>query len=284
VIAAVAPSSRWRPDRLAEGLALAKDAGLEIREVGTDAPPHRYFAATDANRLRSLAHALTAPEFDAVWAVRGGFGVTRMIEQIPWSALDGRTLMGFSDLTPLLHAYWRRVGGRAIHGPVLHSLSITDPGDRAQAFEMVRADMDQDWSGDTVQAGDAQGPLIGGNLCMLATSCGTPYQVNARGCILALEEVGEPLYRVDRSLQQLKASGALDGVRAVTLGEFSGLLKGEAEHLGRVVKEHLPSTPILQGLPFGHGSRNRAWRIGAEATLQGSTLRIAGAGAEPLTG
>ena len=108
---------------------------------------------------------------------------------------------------------------------------------------------------------------------MLASLCGTPWQLEARGCILLLEEVGEPPYRVDRMLQQLKSAGCLDGVVGVVVGSFSGFEAGDGADWGlRELVCEAVETPVLGGLPVGHGTENHAFVYGAPARIEGDRL------------
>ena len=102
---------------------------------------------------------------------------------------------------------------------------------------------------------------MGGNLCVLTSLCGTADALQAEGCILLLEDIGEPAYKVDRMLNQLRLSGCLEGVVGVALGEF-----GEVEGLLDILREHV-DVPLAWGLPVGHGDRNVPWRYGARAVL-----------------
>jgi muramoyltetrapeptide carboxypeptidase len=126
--------------------------------------------------------------------------------------------------------------------------------------------------------GSAEGPLVGGNLTLLASLCGTRHQLDARGAILVLEDFAEAPYRIDRMLQQLRSARALDGIHGVVLGDFVKCdpPAGATWGLRDVLLDHLGSlgVPVLAGLPIGHGERNRAFVWGARARLHGPTLSV----------
>jgi muramoyltetrapeptide carboxypeptidase len=132
------------------------------------------------------------------------------------------------------------------------------------------------WRGRSLCGGEAFGPLVGGNLCTFASLAGTPHALRAPGAVLLLEEVGERPYRVDRLLNQLLRSGALEGVRAVVLGGFVGCAEpGEPGWSAeQVAAEGLAElgVPVLAGLPVGHGAENHAFPWGVDARLVGSEL------------
>ena len=108
---------------------------------------------------------------------------------------------------------------------------------------------------------------------MLASLCGTPWQLNAEGCILVLEEVGEAPYRVDRLLQQLKDAGVFQGVRGVAVGSFQGFSSPDGAHwaLSDLVCEAV-DVPVIGELPIGHGTENRAFVFGALGCIDGDRL------------
>lgn len=276
-IAVVAPSGVHGIERFQAGLAILREAGLDPRPLPGLLRPERYLAAPDEHRLAQLHEALTAPGYAAVWAARGGYGLTRLIDRLERTGLPPRPVLGFSDLTALFAALHRAGAGPCIHAPVVHSLKGTDEASRAHLFDLLAGRPVAPLHGETWADGAATGPLLGGNLCLLAALCGTPQQLDVRGAILVLEDLAEPPYRIDRMLQQLRASGALDGVAGFALGQFDRCAPPVSatwtlrdvflDHLGR------GDVPVVAGLPIGHGPANRAFPWGARATLEAGSLR-----------
>jgi len=123
-----------------------------------------------------------------------------------------------------------------------------------------------------------EGPVVGGNLCMLASLAGTPWALNTDGAILVLEDVGEPPYKLDRMITQLQLSGALSGVQAVVLGHFTGCSAPEDAdwRLQDLLVDLLEplGVPIWSGLPVGHGSENHPWYHGGRGHLSDGGLRV----------
>ena len=275
-IAVVAPSHAYNPAQLDAGLAIARAAGHNLVLLDDIHTPHRYFAHTDERRLATLTAALTSPEFGAVWAVRGGSGVTRLLPRLPWARIPPRPVIGFSDLTPLLDAMAARTSAIGVHGPVLHSLAATAEADQQALFALLAGAPTPPLRGEVWAAGHARGPLRGGNLTLLAATCGTPFQCRAQGAILLLEDIGETPYRLDRSLQQLLGAGVFDGVAGIALGSWDGCAApaGSAWKLEDMLAEVLLplGVPILAGLPCGHGYRNQAVLIGADSEIVGDQL------------
>lgn len=277
-IAVVAPASAFDPERLDAGLTLLRAMGYDPRPLPGLLAPVRSLAASDETRLAHLTAALADPEWAAVWAVRGGFGLTRILDRLPWERLPARPILGFSDLTPLLDAAAARLGSDAIHGPVVHSLPTTDEASIEWLDRLLQGAPLPPLPGEVWVEGRGEGPLVGGNLCMLAATCGTPFQVDTRGAILVIEEIGEAAYRVDRLLTQLRGAGLLDALAGVAVGELLGCdaPPGAGWAVTDVLRDHLLGlgVPVLTGLPIGHGPANRAFRVRGPGRIAAGALHL----------
>jgi muramoyltetrapeptide carboxypeptidase len=249
------------------GAARLERLGFRVRYEERIFQSHRYLAGDDGARAEELMRCFEDPGVAGILALRGGYGSARLLSRIDPARLRGRekVFMGFSDLTTL-HLYFRRTfGWVTFHGPMatspfLYSLSgeeerhlvslLTDPEYRPRlSFEGVEA-----WSG-----GVAEGPLIGGCLSLVVASLGTPYEIQTEGCILLLEDLGEPPYRLDRMLTHLRLAGKLEGLAGILLGSFEGSQSEDASYTADdVLKEALLplGIPVLAHLPCGHGPRN----------------------------
>ena len=269
-IGVFAPSHRFDAAKLAAGKEIAASWGLELVDAPHLHAAHRYLAGTDEERRAGLAWALGDASLDAAWLVRGGSGLARLLDGLDWRAVADRPVIGFSDATSLLAALWQRAGVSGVHGPVLHSLASSDAPSQVALRTLLLGGPRHDWGGLSLLPGEAEGPLVGGNVCVLATLCGTPDQLDARGAILVLEEVGEHPYRVDRSLQQLRRAGCLEGVLGVVVGELSPAHPDHAD----ILRETFGGlgVPVMTGAPVGHGARNHAFRIGERARLADGVL------------
>lgn len=303
--AATSPAGTPRFPRLAPGAriavvapagALAADAPdpdegcASLRALGYEPVPaphlrarHRYTAGRTDERADDLRWALLDPRIDAVWFVRGGYGTARLLGALPWDRLDGRPVLGFSDATALLAALWANAR-RAVHGPMVQRLPLLDEQSRAALEALVQRGERATLPGRLVHAPAANereispvtGPVVGGNLTVLASLAGTPWALRAAGCILVLEDTGERPYRLDRSLAQLQESGALDGVRAVALGTFDRCGADAAELEPLLVELLAPlGVPIASGLPVGHDGPNLAWVHGAPGRLDAHGVTFA---------
>lgn len=259
-----APSGAFDPERLAGGMALARSWGLELVEAPNLRARHRYLAGTDAQRLADLQWALSAPDLDACWMARGGYGITRLLDRVDWGAVADRPMIGFSDGTALLVALRQRAGVAGVHGPVLHSLAdLTSRSSQEALRSLLFGGTPADLGGE----GDAvEGPLVGGNLCVLADLCGTPDQLDASGCALLLEDIGEPAYKLDRMLRHLLRAGVFEGVTGVVVGQLTSCRAPEgADYTAQdVVLEALRElgVPLRWDARVGHGRLNRAFVYG----------------------
>jgi len=280
-IALVAPAAPYDTDELQRGVERLRSLGFEAGYGREHRPPGHLVTATVRERLEELHDAFADPDVAAVMAIRGGYGVLPLLDGIDWELLAAhpKLLMGLSDITPLLNGMVDRSGVTSLHGPVAVGLggrvddesvdrlvrAMTADGD----LEPLSADGSvEDWC---LSPGAARGRVCGGNLSMIAATLGTPFQVRADGCILLLEDVGEPPYRIHRLLTQLRLAGVLDRCAGIGLGELVGCdpPDGVVYSLRDVVRDvfaDLP-LPVLWGLPFGHGSRCHAFPIGACAVL-----------------
>ena len=280
-VAVVALSSPVPEDRLDAGLAVLRGWGLEVVEapgLRDRHPDLPYLAGSDEARAEAFVAAWTDPSVRAVLVGRGGYGVPRMLDRLDWDALRAagpRTLVGFSDVTPLLHAVVANLGHAAVHGP-----AVTGIGDGSDASRDSVRDLLVGPAGERVVArgldvlvpGDAEGPLVGGNVALLAACPGD--LLPARGAVVVLEDVDESPHRLDRTLTTLLRTGWLDGAVAVVLGDFTRC--GDPAVVRALLLDRLGAlgVPLVAGAPIGHGEPNVAVPIGALAHLDGSTLSV----------
>jgi muramoyltetrapeptide carboxypeptidase len=234
-----------------------------------------YLAGDDDERLSGLEWVLDRG-VRVVIALRGGFGSTRLLSRLPWSRLteDGVTFVGFSDLTAVMNPLVSRGGAIQVHGPMVTG-GVGDPrnGGRLRSLlsgHLVGKPLFRIPDPSVVTPGRVRGPSMGGNLSLLCALQGTPFAPDLDGCILFLEDVNEPLYRLDRMLTHLVCSGTLQRVKALISGSLRGCrpAAGRSERWRKLVAGAVPSgVPVVVDLPFGHGSVNQAFPIGATIEL-----------------
>ncbi|MDR7335435.1 LD-carboxypeptidase [Roseateles asaccharophilus] len=274
-IAVIAPAGPPKPGRLEPVPGWLRERGYEATLLPScfGPPPLDFLAAPDAVRLADVHTAFSAPNFDAVLALRGGSGCIRLLDAIDLDLLAAsrKLLIGYSDLT-VLHALRTRAGIPSLHAPMPAS-DWGLPGAQADTDALFHR-LDTGWrAGDVVgradrhpltRGGSARGRLIGGNLAMFCALLGTPYLPDLDGGLLFIEDISEEPYRVDRMLSQLRLAGALDRIAGLLVGSFSG-----AESSDAVLADHLPRLrcPVLAGWPSGHGQPNRPLPLGVIAEM-----------------
>lgn len=281
-IALVAPAGPLRPERIERSAERCRSLGLEPVVYPSAGRRHRFLAGTDEERLADLQAAFDDPGVDGVWALRGGYGTQRILDRLDLDRQrrDPVPFIGFSDNTTI-HARHASLGVVSFHGP--HPGGDFPP-ETEEAFRRVLFRAEPPGAlprrkGDprprAIVEGRVEAPLVGGNLALLASLCGTPDQVDARGRILFMEEVGEAAYRVDRMLLQLVRSGVLEGVAGLALGRFVGA--GDEDHpVGEVLTEVAGriGVPTVADLPFGHVEHNWTLPVGAAALLDGDAAEL----------
>ncbi len=286
-VALVSPSGPLR------GESDVADAEVHVRSFGYE--PVRgahvlarsgYLAGTDDVRLHDLQWALDDPAIDAVWCVRGGYGMTRIVDRVSFAAFTERPkpVIGYSDVTALHAAVAAQVGVVTFHAhtaraglPVMSAASLrsalTQQGQPCGVWNEALS----------VRAGRVSGRLAGGNLALLAALCGTPNALCADGAIVILEDLNEAAYRVDRMLRQLEQCGALRGIVGLAVGQFTMVPADEnpdaltIEELIADLADRL-QVPCLSNLPIGHIADQWTVPLGAQATLDVElrSLHVAG--------
>jgi muramoyltetrapeptide carboxypeptidase len=276
----VAPSGPVRAERIADGLALLSGWGLEV-VLGADVyARHGYLAGTDGQRGASLSAALADPGVRGVICARGGYGVQRIVDRLDFDAVarDPKLVLGFSDITALHLALWRGARLAGVHGPVLTQLTGDFPAASVESLRtaimderpaVLARDPGAETGPVTVPGPVATGTLLGGNLCLLAATLGTPDFPALDGAVLLVEEVEEPPYKIDRMLTQLRRAGVLRGLAGIALGQFTRCEDEWPMSIVEVLTDRLGDlgVPVLGGLPVGHGEGALTVPVGVPATL-----------------
>ncbi len=248
---------------------------------------HAYFAGTDAERVRDLNAALRDETVDAVWFVRGGYGAMRLLRDIDYRALKSNPcpLIGFSDITAIHSAVHRECGIVSFHGPTARGrLSEFSRNHLLRAVAGHEDSCGAAASGRVIRSGRASGRLAGGNLSLIAALMGTPWSIDFDGAILVIEDIDERVYRVDRMLQQLLLSGALNRCAGIVAGDFrppAGEVQDTYRTVDDVIAEvaHAAGVPCFSGAPFGHITDQWTIPLGslAEMDTANCSLHVTGA-------
>ncbi len=271
-VAVVLPAGPVEPDALDTGVAWLKTRYDPIG-IGENPARHGYFAGTDEHRLAALQDALDNDNVRAVFAGRGGYGTTRILDRLNLDSLvrSPKWIVGSSDLTALLTQLYAAHGIPTIHGPMVFKFAQAHEHDLKVLIDLLEG---RPWTPppdlEAQCPGKATGPFIGGNLTMLAHLMGTLPPCFAKGAILFLEDIGEQPYRLDRCITQLRRAGVLDSIAGIVLGAFTDCQNGPD---GLTARDVLADTldglgiPIATGYPAAHGNRNYPFIHGQKVTL-----------------
>jgi muramoyltetrapeptide carboxypeptidase len=265
-------------DAVLRGLDRLREQGILVHNYYDHAQVHQRFGASDEGRLAQFNAAVADPEVQVVMALRGAYGMTRLLPHIDYEALaaSGKIFVGYSDVTALHMALMAKAGAISYAGPM-----VCDDISAEQWDEFTLADFWRCLAGPThTITGEAagnpcievEGTIWGGNLVMLVSLLGTEYFPRIDGGILFLEDVAEHPFRVERMMLQLMHAGVLARQKAVVLGDFSRYKLGPNDNgydfdgMLAYLRKTLP-VPVLTGLPFGHIPRRATIPFGAQARL-----------------
>jgi muramoyltetrapeptide carboxypeptidase len=294
-VAIVAPASPPPdPANIDRGMAGLEGLGFKVK-----LPPHLrrrwgFLAGTDRERAGDLMRMFADPEVKAIFCLRGGYGAGRLLSRLDYGMIrrNPKIFVGYSDITALHCALLIHAGLVSFHGPMANSdlakpkvpeftlqgllrtlMNASAPGSICQGLK--------DNGVTVIRRGKASGRLLGGNLSLLCTTMGTPYQPVFKGRILVLEDVDEVPFRFDRMLTHLMNAGVLQEVAGVAVGINANCVERKKPEDGKpkkpeyrqtvedVLKERLRplEVPIVIGLPFGHIPEIATLPLGVEATL-----------------
>jgi muramoyltetrapeptide carboxypeptidase len=248
-----------------------------------------YLAGSDRERASDLMRMFTDKKVNAVLCVRGGYGTARLLPLLDYRAIraNAKIFVGYSDITSLHCAFLTNAGLVSFHGPMLNSdFALSElPDFTVQSFLRTLASTDKqddiadgypDKTVKVLRRGIARGQLIGGNLALLCTVVGTPWQPSFKNAILFLEDIGEAPYRWDRMFTYLSNCGLLQQVAGIAIGlnadcedPQTKTAKEYRQTLDEVLRERLLplKIPIVTGLPFGHVPMNATLPVGVRAEL-----------------
>tara|TARA_B110000208_G_scaffold16441_1_gene19614 strand:- start:31 stop:930 length:900 start_codon:yes stop_codon:yes gene_type:complete len=275
-VAIVSTARRISKKELIPAITILKKRGLKV-VLGTSigAEDHQ-FAGNDELRTSDFQTMLDHPEIDAIWCARGGYGTVRIIDQLDFSNFKNypKWIIGYSDIT-VLHAHLHQLGIETLHAQMplfietksdatINSIKETLFGEK---YEIIIPSEKNNING------IASGQLIGGNLSILYSLCGSPSALNTKGKILFIEDLDEYLYHIDRMLQNLKRNGMFDQLEGLIVGGMTQMHdndipfgKNAAEMILDICSEY--DFPITFNFPAGHLEDNRALILGRKVDLK----------------
>jgi muramoyltetrapeptide carboxypeptidase len=266
-VSVISPASPADAGRLQAGIAELRRLGFGI-PASAELKADGYFAGSLQQRRGEFGAALVDNKVAGLFAVRGGYGANYLLDSLPVSSgMRPVCLIGYSDLTSVQIFLWQRFGWVSFYGPMVAAGFDAGAGkprgyDEASFLRAV-GEIATGWSldlrGEAMLPGEAEGFLLGGCLTLVQTSIGTPWQLDAHGAILILEDRAMKPWQVDRALMHLKQAGLFSGIRGLILGDFPECVPAVAGSwtVADVCRRLLQplGVPVVWGAPVGHTDR-----------------------------
>ena len=272
-IGIVAPASSMDQVSATRAMENLTRQGYKVRLSNGYLQARGYLAGSDKARAAEFNAFFADPAIKAILCLRGGYGSPRILDRLDYEMIrkNPKILIGYSDITALLNGIHSKTGLVVFHGPMAKEFSLgkgLTPYTQKYFWPAFTpsSKLFADWGGTgprgrthlkTIRRGQAEGVLVGGNLSVLVSTIGTPYEPRSENCILFLEDVSEKPFRIDRMLNQLRLSGKLGQYKGVLLGSFTGCLPlRQAGRIGLLdVFDHYFANlgvPVLSGYAAGH--------------------------------
>lgn len=279
VIGITCPSGYVSAERVAYCITVLERWGFKVKQGNTIGSEHHYFSGTDTERLADLQNMLDDPEIDAVLMGRGGYGLSRIIDDIDFTGFleKPKWICGFSDITVLHSHLEARFFMPSLHSPMCSAFKPeTENADYLKTFYAAL-------TGESIyyhtahseynRVGQADALLTGGNLSLLTHLIGSASEVDTEEKILFIEDIGEHLYKIDRMMLTLKRAGKLDNLKGLILGGFTEMEDTERP-FGQTVEQIIWDKvkeydyPVCFNFPCGHQDINYTLTLGAMHKLK----------------
>lgn len=286
IVGLVNLSSPLNIESLGDKLALLEELGLKYKLGNTIQAYDGYLAGTDEERLKDFHQMIRDPEVKAIFLVKGGYGISRIIDKISYPSIEDnpKIIWGFSDVTALHTQVNEFSNVVTFHGPMLSSpkgeLDTLSKKMFQQLFQPIEIQYSESISPlRTIVPGVVRGELTGGNLNRIVSTLGTKFEIDVRNKIMLLEDIGESIEQIDNLMNQLRLSRKLELAAGFVIGDFNTLHGGHSyEDVLNVIEGYLKplNKPVVAGFKIGHCEPNIAVPLGIEAILDADekVLRI----------
>lgn len=283
VIGITCPASFIPTEKVSGCVAVLEGKGYKVKLGKTIGTNHHYFSGTDADRLMDLQALLDDPAVDAILMGRGGYGMSRIIDSLDFTAFAKRPkwICGFSDITILLNHVEQNFGVPSLHSPMCGSFrQDTLQEEHLKSFYAAICGEPVVYPVTTSsynRVGTAEGILTGGNLSLLAHNVGSRSDVDTTGKILFIEDIEEYLYKMDRMLLTLKRAGKLDKLNGLIVGYMTNMLDTErpfGQNIEEIIWDKVAEYdyPVCFNFPCGHEDINYTLTMGAKHKLSVTEL------------
>jgi muramoyltetrapeptide carboxypeptidase len=266
-VALVAPAGQIEPAQIASAIRIIELWGLKVVLGKNIYSKHFNFSGTDKQRAEDLQEALDNPKIKAVFCARGGYGALRIIDKIDWTSFikKPKWVIGYSDITALHSAINNTLQVASIHGPM--PVNFEKLQEEKQSLDYLKKLL----FGESLTISipntyktipsEINGNIIGGNLSLLYSLRGTPYDFKSENNILFIEEIGEYMYHIDRMIHNFKLGNKFAGLKAIILGGFTGITDNDIPFgltIEEIVTDALKgnSIPVINNFPAGHLTPN----------------------------
>ncbi|WP_179134069.1 LD-carboxypeptidase [Halobacillus massiliensis] len=287
-IGVIAPASPPNLTNLHKAIPFFNSLGLHVKVAPHVSSTYGYLAGSDEERLHDLHLMFSDRTIDAVFCAGGGFGTSRIVDQIDYKLIQKhpKIFWGYSDITYLHTAIRQKTGLITFHGPMLSSDIGKDDFDAFSTlmFNQLFHPTELTYSESinplhTLSEGEGSGELVGGNLSLLVNTIGSPYEIDSKGKLLLIEDIGEEPYRIDSFLSQLKLSGKLSEAAGIVVGDFKDAepkKREESLSLEKVFDHYFSDldVPVISGFKIGHCLPHYAVPLGAKAELSTITKTL----------
>lgn len=288
-IGIICPSSAISEKRVIQCKERIEQLGYKVKTADNlTANLAGYMAGSGEIRGKWINQMFADPEIDAIFCVRGGDGGSRAINYLDLELIKNnpKIFVGYSDITSFHLIFNQICNFTTFHGPMVSSNMVDDFDDESKLsfFKALNAENSYDYHNPkgcdlkVLKEGKAEGILVGGNFALLGASIGTPYEIDTKGKILFIEEVGETMSRIDRLIYQFKNSNKLKECAGILLGQFTDCPNKKLPTYTEldIFKEALKdiNIPVMYNIQSGHGLPNMTLPLGAHCTIDTKTKSI----------
>lgn len=289
-VAILSPASIINPDYVGGAADTLRQWGLCPVVMPHTLGEHGSFSGSSRERLSDLTDALLDPSVKAIVCSRGGYGCVHLLAALDRLMASGdiapKWLVGFSDISAL-HALWGKHGWPSVHASMTKHLAVAGPEDplNLRLLSILRGEkpdltMPAGFSGSPAgklsRPGKGEGMVVGGNLAVIGGLVGTPMNPVRPGSILLIEDIAEPIYKVERILWQLRLAGIFDNLAGLMVGQFTDYRAPSRDHadMYAMIDSFLseggaaPSFPVAMDIPVGHIDDNHPVILNLKASLE----------------
>lgn len=291
-IGLIGPSGSIRtPGSLEKAVRLVEKMGFRVKLGKSCGQVYGYLSGTDELRAMDVNAMFLDDEVDAIFCVKGGYGTMRMLDLLDYEAIAAhpKIFLGYSDITAMHIAFLEKAGLAGFHGPMPVSCWV-DGMDDFSTCSLLSCMMEYGsgrilcnpagYATQTIQPGQCEGLLVGGNLSLIDGLLGTPYELDTKGRILFIEDIGEKTYRLDHMLTHLRLAGKFDDCAGVVFGQFTDC-PIEFPDFGLSIEQIIQDIvapcgkPIFSGLQAGHCMPSLTLPLGIHCRMDADTGTIA---------